>query len=77
MRSQQRTEDDVQGHVLHHPFVSAELARQHCDGLRADADQHRLATQVRHEESQDTPVRRQGVGALLAALGRRTRRASV
>jgi hypothetical protein len=77
MTSQQWTEDDVQGHVLHHPFVSAELARQHRDGLRADADQRRLAAQARHGEPRDTAVRRQGVGALLAALGRRTRRASL
>jgi hypothetical protein len=77
MTSKHRTEDDVLGHILHHPFVATELVLQHRDELRADADQRWLAAEARRAATQDTAARHQRMVAFLEALGRRTRRASV
>jgi hypothetical protein len=70
--TQDELTDDVQGHVGHHPIVTAELARQHTDELRADAARHRLAAQALRRP--DSAIERPAFRTILAALARRVRR---
>jgi hypothetical protein len=72
--TQDELTDDVQGHVGHHPIVTAELARQHTDELRADAARHRLAAQASRRPDSDPADERPAFRTILAALARRVRR---
>jgi hypothetical protein len=65
--------DDVRGHVGNHPIVTAELARQRTDALRADAARSRLAAEAGGRHVRGTAATRPGPRALLLALVARAR----
>ena len=80
MSGEDRTHDDVQGHIVPtHPIVSAELGRQRGQELRDAADQRQQAAQATPAaQAEPAPTaQRRGITAQLSALFRRVRRATV